>query len=102
MKPAELQKVKASRLAVKDSVVMGPCPFLECAPVTKITSARETHVKGEKQTPGMLMTIHVILDGNPKRFRVLPSADLYIQARNPVVYDRKSKTLKVTRTRSRA
>lgn len=80
MKPASLKRVKAARVKEGDKIVMADDEAYFASDVRRVVQAAKKLENGEKQTPGHLMTITVIGDIKTKRFRVLPSADLFIVA----------------------
>jgi len=80
MKPAKLKKVKAARVKEGDQIVMAldgddAGDGYVASDVRRVVPAAKKLANGEKQTPGHLMTITV----TQKRFRVLPTADLYVK-----------------------
>lgn len=87
MKIAKLRTVQAGVLKVGDKLLIADEDGYTCKPVTRITPSREPYPVSAKQTPAMLMTITVkvnVLHVNSvetinKRFRVLPTAELFIQ-----------------------
>lgn len=78
MKPAKFQKVKAARLKEGDKVVMmHEDGLISSSHVLRVVKPKMKAEPGQKQRPGHLMTITT----GAKRFRVLPSTDLFIHER---------------------
>ena len=75
MKPIQLKKIKASRIKEEDNVLLeDPIGGILWGSVIRIVQPKIKKMGDEKQRPSHLMTITT----DRKRFRVLPTADLWI------------------------